>query len=316
MIQHQYSLAKRGKWICPQCHHKTFVCYVDESGQVLNENVGKCDRADKCAYHYPPRQYFADNQVIAEAIPRSRAQPMFKPLTKPTYIDSEVFKRSVLATKNHNNNLVTFLNSVFDTAIVERMKRDYYIGTSKHWEGATVFYQVDRYGKVHRGKIMLYNPTNGKRVKEPFNYFTSVHAVMKLGEKPPQCLFGEHLLRDYPDMTVAVVESEKTAIIASGVFGDCIVVACGGCGNLTNAMCEPLRGRDVVLFPDNGKLAEWREKGLKMRHLFGRLRIADIMEREAVNIGDDIGDLIVERYPEWDEEGVIDVPIDLGLTEL
>ena len=53
-----------------------------------------------------------------------------------------------------------------------------------------------------------------------------------------------------------------------------------------------------------------------MRHLFGRLRIADIMEREAVYIGDDIGDLIVDRYPEWNKQGVIDVPIDLGLTEL
>ena len=103
---------------------------------------------------------------------------MFKPLPKPTYIDSEVFKRSVLATKSHNNNLVTFLNSVCDTAIVERMKRDYYIGTSKHWEGATVFWQLDKYGHVHGGKIMQYNPTNGKRVKEPFNHITWVHTAM------------------------------------------------------------------------------------------------------------------------------------------
>lgn len=315
--QYQYQLARRGKWICPECGHKTFVCYVDADGHVLDESVGKCDRSNHCAHHYTPRQYFADNQVIAEAIPRSRAQPMFKPLRKPTYIDSEVFKRSCLATMNHNNNLVTFLNSVFDTAIVERMKRDYYIGTSKHWEGATVFYQVDRYGKVHRGKIMLYNPINGKRVKEPFAHVTSVHAVLDLGEKPPQCLFGEHLLHQYPDMTVAIFESEKTAIIASGVFGDCITVACGGCGMLTAAMCEPLRGRGVILFPDNGKFQEWSDKGSKMRHLFGRLFIADIMEREVVNPGDDLADLIIRRYPEWAETYPGEtVPIDFGLHEL
>ncbi len=180
-----------------------------------------------------------------------------------------------------------------------------------------MFWQLDRYGHVHGGKIMQYNPTNGKRVKEPFNHITWVHTAMGLTDyNLKQCLFGEHLLRDYPDMTVAVVESEKTAIIASGVFGDCITVACGGCGNLTNALCEPLRGRDVVLFPDNGKLAEWSEKGSKMRHLFGRLFIADIMEREAMNVGDDIGDLIVQRYPEWQRQSLDIIPINLGLTEL
>ena len=60
--QYQYQLAKRGKWVCPECGRKTFVCYVDTNGNVLDEGVGKCDRADKCAYHYTPRQYFADNE--------------------------------------------------------------------------------------------------------------------------------------------------------------------------------------------------------------------------------------------------------------
>ena len=317
MIQHQYSLAKRGKWICPQCGKKTFVCYVDENNQVLDEGVGKCDRADHCAYHYPPRDYFADHQVIAEVKPRRSHQPMLRPLQQPSYIDAEVFKRSVLATESHNNHLVTFLNGVFDEVIVERMKREYYIGTANHWQGATVFWQVDRYGHVHGGKIMQYNPTNGKRVKDPFNHITWVHTVMRLTDyNLKQCLFGEHLLRDYPDMTVAVVESEKTAIIASGVFGDCIAVACGGCENLTDALCEPLRGRDVILFPDNGKFVEWSEKGAQMRHRFKRLRIADIMEREASNVGDDIGDLIVLRYPEWQRLSLDIVPINLGLTVL
>lgn len=309
-------MAKRGKWICPQCHHKTFVLYLDENGQILDEGVGKCDRADKCAYHYPPRLYFADNPQMGEVKPRRRVRPMLKSLPRPVYIDTEIFKRSVIATQSHDNNLVTFLNGVFGLTTTVRMVREYYIGTSHHWQGSTVFYQVDQFGRVRRGKVMQYNPTNGKRVKKPKDLITSVHALMKLGEKPPQCLFGEHLLRKYPDMTIGIVESEKTAIIASGVFGDCIAVACGGCGNLTNAMCEPLRGRDVVLFPDNGKLAEWGEKGSQMRHLFKRLRIADVMEREALNIGDDIGDLIVRNYRDWQRQSLDIVPIDLGLIEL
>lgn len=310
--QHQYQLAKRGKWICPKCGHKTFVCYVDANGNVLDESVGKCDRADNCNWHYRPRQYFADNKLIGEGVPQRRpSRPMFRPQPRPTFIDPDMFKQSVTATISHRNNLVDYLKSVFGVELVNYMVREYYIGTSKHFGGAaTVFYQVDRYGKIHRGKIMQYNATDGKRVKEPFPMFTTVHKLMKLGDNlPPMCLFGEHLLPDYPDMTVAIVESEKTAMIASGVFSDCITLACGGCGNLTAAMCEPLRGRDVVLLPDNGKFDEWSEKGKQMRHLFGRLRIAVIMEREALNIGDDIGDLFLQRYPDVE-------PIDFSLTDL
>ena len=143
---------------------------------------------------------------------------------------------------------------------------------------------------------------NGKRVKEPHNRITWVHTALKIPDYTlRQCLFGEHLLRKYPDMFIVIVESEKTAIIASGVFDGCIVMACGGCQNLTIAMCEPLRGRNVVLIPDNGKLAEWSEKGRKLRHLFKTLQIATIMEqpdtlqRWSLNGGDDIGDLIIAR---------------------
>ena len=62
---------------------------------------------------------------------------------------------------------------------------------------------------------MLYSPTTGKRVKEPFNHITWVHKALKLPAfELKQCLFGEHLLQD-KTKPVAIVESEKTAIIAS-----------------------------------------------------------------------------------------------------
>lgn len=294
----QYQLAKRGKWVCPECGHKTFVCYVDTNGNVLDEGVGKCDRADKCAYHYPPRQYFADNEGVG--VPRHHARTTYKQMTTPppSFIDNGIFQKSL----NHyeRNHLITFLNRVFGTVAVDKMIADYFIGTSHHWSGSTVFWQRDRFGRIHGGKIMQYNPDNGKRVKEPHNRITWVHTALKIpGYNLRQCLFGEHLLPKYPDKFVGIVESEKTAIIASGVITDCIFLACGGCQNLTIAMCEPLKGRNVVLFPDNGKLAEWSAKGRKLRHLFKTLSIVDIMEqpdtlqRWKLKDGDDIGDLIL-----------------------
>lgn len=74
------------------------------------------------------------------------------------------------------------------------MKR-YKVGTSKYWDGATVFWQTDNQNKVRTGKIMLYNPETGKRIKEPYNHVTWVHSVLHKGDyNLKQCFFGEHLL--------------------------------------------------------------------------------------------------------------------------
>ena len=37
--------------------------YIDteNNNQYLSERVGKCNRLDKCGYHYTPKQYFTDN---------------------------------------------------------------------------------------------------------------------------------------------------------------------------------------------------------------------------------------------------------------
>ena len=52
------------RYTCPQCGRKhTFTRYIDteNNNQYLSERVGKCNRLDKCGYHYTPKQYFADN---------------------------------------------------------------------------------------------------------------------------------------------------------------------------------------------------------------------------------------------------------------
>lgn len=90
------------------------------------------------------------------------------------------------------------------------------VGTSKYWEGATVFWQMDYQNRVRTGKIMLYNPATGKRIKEPYNHVTWVHSILhKEDYNLKQCFFGEHLLPEDKSRPVALVESEKTAIIAS-----------------------------------------------------------------------------------------------------
>ena len=37
-----------------------------DNNKYLSERVGKCNRLDKCGYHYTPREYFTDNPWLKE----------------------------------------------------------------------------------------------------------------------------------------------------------------------------------------------------------------------------------------------------------
>lgn len=65
MKQFKFSLEKyhgaSSRHICPNCGKKEFVRYVNnETEEYLEEYVGKCNRIEKCGYHYTPKQYFDD----------------------------------------------------------------------------------------------------------------------------------------------------------------------------------------------------------------------------------------------------------------
>ena len=70
------------------------------------------------------------------------------------------------------NHLYHFLKTVLGRSAAGELMQRYNVGSSKHWTGATVFWQVDISGHIRTGKVMLYNPENGRRIKEPHNYIT------------------------------------------------------------------------------------------------------------------------------------------------
>jgi hypothetical protein len=73
MNEFRYQLERyRGRgsrYVCPQCGRKyVFTRYVDthNNNQYVSESVGKCNRLDKCGYHYTPLQYFEDNPWLRD----------------------------------------------------------------------------------------------------------------------------------------------------------------------------------------------------------------------------------------------------------
>ncbi len=101
---------------------------------------------------------------------------------------------------------------------------------------------------------MLYNPTTGHRVKEPRSYVSWVHTELELEHfNMKQCLFGEHLLAGYPTKAVAIVESEKSALVASHFMPDFVWLATGGIHGCFKAdTVGVLKNRAVILCPDLG----------------------------------------------------------------
>jgi hypothetical protein len=216
----------------------------------VHPSGGRCNRENNCGYHYTPKQYFQDNKISTGANCSIIHKPknVLHKRNSISYIQNEVFKESLK--EYEENNFVEYLISLVGYEIASKTVGRYFIGTSKHWSGSTVFWQIDKTGKVRTGKIIQYNPTTGKRVR---NVTPPVYWVHKNYAKNnfnlSQCLFGEHLLED-KTKPVAIVESEKTAIIASIYLPHFIWVAVGSSNNLNAKMCGSLVGRNVVLFPD------------------------------------------------------------------
>lgn len=154
---------------------------------------------------------------------------------------------------------------MIDPVVLEGLIDDYKIGVTK--SKATIFFQIDVQGRCRTGKIMMYNPETGHRIKDPDvpSRVTWVHSMMKKAGMLPeswelsQCLFGEHLLPLYPDKPVGLVESEKTAVIAAGLMPQYLWLSTGGKSGL-NERLNVLRGRKVIAWPDVDGFQEWTDK--------------------------------------------------------
>ena len=75
-------------------------------------------------------------------------------------INSKLFEKSLQQGKDleklaASNNFIFFLHKRFDSELILKVIGDYYIGTSRHWNKSTIFWQVDKGGGIRTGKIIL-----------------------------------------------------------------------------------------------------------------------------------------------------------------
>ena len=280
-----YSLQKyagpSSRHVCPACGRPhCFTYYVDEQGNELDPTVGKCDHDSSCHYHKTPAEFFREN-------PDKRPGPDWR-YQKVDWLEAKKQKMKILPVATCfippdivlrsvrpqvESDFTTFLLSIFDPVVVEDLVNDYQLGVTSKRD--VIFFQLDLNGSCRTGKIMKYDPETGHRIKDENqpNRINWVHSLMKQGGRLPadwqltQCLFGEHLLRQYPNKVVALVESEKTAVICAGLMPRFLWLATGGKSQINDRLLV-LKGRKVVAFPDVDEahidIADWL-----LRYMFG-----------------------------------------------
>ncbi len=234
------------------------------------------------------------NPVVS---PEARVAP------QPSFIDIPIMEQTL--SHYFTNPLYTYLANTIGKESTDKLWKLYRIGTSKKWGGSTIFWQIDYSEKVRGGKIMLYDTRTGKRVKYPQPHVCWVHSELSLKDYHLcQCFFGEHLLTIYPNKQVFIVESEKTAVIASHFMPDGIWIATGGKNGCFNERAiQVLVGRDVVLIPDFGATDEWRRKLPILEKVCHSVVVSNVLEEVATeeqrSQGLDIADfLLMEETPQ------------------
>ena len=285
MKTYKWQLRKGSKKeYCPNCGQKRFVPYVLASDGVTlaGAEFGRCDREQNCGY-----QRYPDGERYTVAEPQKiQPRPRLEYASNDLHISTD-------------SNLFEWACSLLGVCDAVCAWSDYNVGCIG---GRVIWWQMDSNGVVRTGKVMSYRP-DGHRDKADQWGVTWAHKHPQLkhlfkGEELQQCLFGEHLLRCYPEKPVALVESEKTALAMSRFIPEYVWLATGGSqGIKSNERLAPLVGRKVFLIPDNGQYYAWK----RAAEQYG-WDIWDGLERDVPFEGADILDIVEQTQKTMQED--------------
>ncbi len=273
--------------------------------------------------------------------PRSRKLQVVQrqPAVRTDYLATDLPRRL----QGTDNDLCTALvqTGILSAEETRLAAERFLLGSSP--EHSVIYWQIDDEGRVHEGKVMAYGADcHRSRSRHPYSmsWYLKRQGQLSADWCYGHCLFGLHQLQGLraagcrswspsaPAMpTVAIVESEKTAVICSAKtlngqrpvisFGGevshssevsparVLWMATGGLSMLSARALAPLRGCRVILFPDTDAEGStyrlWCERASEASRALGQpLMVSDLLERRASATQKarkiDIADYIVEDF--------------------
>lgn len=267
---------------CPACgHYRCFVPYVDKNGVPAGEQFGRCERINSCGYIKYPK----DGVCAAADIPAAEHV-----IRQVDYVDERVVKSTLGGYME--NVFLRYVAALFNWDVAKAAAAKYNIGTFGKF---TIFWQKDMYGRYRTGKAIAYE-AGGHRSKSIPAWYVHKKASGNDNFNLVQVFFGEHLLAD-STKPVALVESEKTAVLMSIIRPDYTWLAAGGSEMLNTYRLSRLPRLDII-YPDNGQRIKWTAKTAYM-HPNVDLSVDKAVTAGKLEAGADIADLVfneLDRY--------------------
>lgn len=315
MFQLEKYKGKRSRFTCPACGRKyEFARYVDDSGEYISDEVGRCNRESSCGYHLTPKEHFEARGVqcsFPERLNKLNKMNAVNAMNKMNTLNAvnaieqfdTIDNSFVLRSLEHNekNRFLIYLASFIAPEFIFEMAKKYLIGGTK--DGRCVFWQIDQIGRARTGKIISYSSETGKRDKNVhpswIHYELKRHKVLPESFQHQICFFGEHRLKyAAPDAPVAIVEAEKTSCIASVFLDDFIWLAVGGKSYLKPERLRRFKNRKIVLFPDADGFDLWEREAADARRLGLNVTTSRLIEDSATAderaAGFDLADYLIK----------------------
>lgn len=258
IVRHFEPLKKHGaeyRCLCPFHSERTPSFMVSPAKQIFKcFGCGAGGDAIAFVMQHQKIQYIEALQLIASiqgiqyTMDDTRSGGGVDKVQTPRKTSKFVEKDVISKTLNHYalNPFAVWLAGIIGWERTLEVLIKFYVGTAK--KQGTIFWQVDQFMRVRTGQKIHYG-TDGHRLKD-----VDIKRLYTQKDGYEPCIFGEHqLLGTGPDTVVAVVESEKTAVICD-VWQPCgpgvVYMASVGMQGLTEDKIWALRGMRVCLVPD------------------------------------------------------------------
>jgi hypothetical protein len=323
MNDFQYRLDPSSKkHLCPSCGERKFVRFIDrQTGYNLPLEYGRCDREDNCGYFKIPkdmlRRSFSNKTLIQQPI-NGRVNAM----SHKSYIPGSILDQTCIDWQESSfvKNLMERIPYPVSFNNIRKVSALYRVGSVKNGyrKGAVTFPYIDNKDNVHAIQVKQFDNANHTTATDALHSIIEKYYRQKntdlpkwlknylKNEKKFTCLFGEHLLKNYPTNPIALVEAPKTAIIASLYFGlpdnqkNFLWLAVYNKSSLNAKRAWPLKGRKVVLFPDIAAYHEWEQKSGNIGSIISSIDIktSDFLETRATELekrlGLDLADYLIK----------------------
>lgn len=277
------------KYPCPKCGVKRFVPYmVQATGSAVDEaKYGRCDRENECGYHLHPYK----DEAFKDELP----QPVKKNITI-----QQIFPDKTLIEKNTQGSSSNFhLFCKKNNISLDHLKK---WGVFEQG-GKTVFVFRDIKQRVVNFKYFKYR-SNGHRDKD-FQSFSLKQPPLpppkkKDGlefftqQKYKLCFFGEHLLSEDKSKVVCMVESEKTAVIASAKYPEFDWLSCASNNGVTDDKISVLHNREVYWLCDNDAAGRENNSIERLKAYINNFHVVDLFPAKEFAKGYDIADSIID----------------------